>query len=77
MAAILLSSFEEIGKLRMGEGPEELRCFFGKKFPSEKGNVRTARLLDAKAISFDAKVRGEVFAHFHTVAEKRHSSMCN
>jgi hypothetical protein len=32
---------------------------------------------DATASSFVAKVRGEVFAHFHVVAVKRHSSMRN
>jgi hypothetical protein len=30
---------------------------------------------DATAISFVTKVWGEVFAHFHAVAVKRHSSM--
>jgi hypothetical protein len=33
--------------------------------------------LDATASSFVARVRGEVFAHFHAVAVKRHSSMRN
>jgi hypothetical protein len=32
---------------------------------------------DATAISFVAIVRGKVFAHYHTVAEKHHSSMRN
>jgi hypothetical protein len=32
---------------------------------------------DATASSFVAKVRGEVFAHFHAVAVKHHSSMQN
>jgi hypothetical protein len=32
---------------------------------------------DATASSFFAKVRGEVFAHFHAVTVKRHSSMRN
>jgi hypothetical protein len=32
---------------------------------------------DVTASSFVAKVRGEVFAHFHAVAVKRHSSMWN
>jgi hypothetical protein len=33
--------------------------------------------LDAKATSFFAKVRGEVFAHFHAVAVKHHGSVRN
>jgi hypothetical protein len=32
---------------------------------------------DATASSFVAKVRGEVFAYFHAVAVKCHSSMRN
>jgi hypothetical protein len=36
-----------------------------------------ARCRDARATSFIAKVRGEVFSHFDTVAVKRHSSMRN
>jgi hypothetical protein len=35
------------------------------------------RCSDATASSFVAKVRGEVFAHFHTVAVKCHSIMRN
>jgi hypothetical protein len=33
------------------------------------------RYHDARAISFVAKVRGEVFAHFYVVTVKRHNSM--
>jgi hypothetical protein len=32
---------------------------------------------DARMSSFAAKVRGEVFANFHAVTVKRHSSMRN
>jgi hypothetical protein len=35
------------------------------------------RCRDATASSFVTKVRGEVFAHFHAVAIKRHSSVWN
>jgi hypothetical protein len=45
---------------------------FGQNFPSEKVNVRWC-----VASSFAAKVLGEVFAQFHTVAVKCHSSMQN
>jgi hypothetical protein len=45
---------------------------FGQKFPDEKGNVS-----QCFASSFVAKLRGEVFANFHAVTVKRHSSMRN
>jgi hypothetical protein len=32
---------------------------------------------DATASSFVAKVQGEAFAHFHSFASERHSSMPN
>jgi hypothetical protein len=52
--------------------------FFGKKFPGEKGIVRwLAHCCDATASSSVAKFWDEVFAHFHTVAVKCHSSMQN
>jgi hypothetical protein len=35
------------------------------------------RCRNATASSFVAKFRGDVFAHFHAVAVKRHSSMRN
>jgi hypothetical protein len=38
---------------------------------------KTVRCRDATAISFVAKFRGEVFAHFHAVAVKCHSSIRN
>jgi hypothetical protein len=40
---------------------------FGHKFPCEKSMCETVRCRDATASSFVAKVRGEVFAHFHAV----------
>jgi hypothetical protein len=45
---------------------------FGHKFPGEKGSVR-----HATTNSFVAKVQGEVFAHFHELTTKHHSSMQN
>jgi hypothetical protein len=63
--------------------PEKVGCVgdyshvvFDKEFPGEKESVRTVRC-DATARSFVAKVRGEVFAHFHVVALKRHSTKLN
>jgi hypothetical protein len=43
---------------------------FGKKIPGEKVSVDAAT-----ARSYVAKVRDEVFKHFHAV--KCHSTMCN
>jgi hypothetical protein len=50
---------------------------FCQKFPCEKRMCETVRCRDATASSFVAKVRGEVFAHFHAFAVKLHSSMRN
>jgi hypothetical protein len=50
--------------------------FFGQRFPGEKDS-ETVRCRDATASSFVAKVRGEVFAHFHAVVVKRHCSVRN
>jgi hypothetical protein len=49
-------------------GLHDSNVVFGKEFPNEK---------EIEAVSFVAKVRGEVFAHFHAVAVKSHSSMRN
>jgi hypothetical protein len=46
-----------------------------KKFPGEKGSVRWYVLVMQQF--FVTKVRGEVFAHFHAVARKGHSSFRN
>jgi hypothetical protein len=45
---------------------------FGRTFPGEKGSFR-----NAAASYFVSKVGVEVFANFHAVAVKRHSSMLN
>jgi hypothetical protein len=42
-----------------------------------KRKCETVRCHDAAASSFVTKVQGEVFAHFHKVTVKRHSSMRN
>jgi hypothetical protein len=57
-------------------GGRESCCFWWKIPWCQKGNVRL-RFRDATDTFFIAKVRGEVFAHFYTVAVKRHSSMRN
>jgi hypothetical protein len=40
---------------------------FGETFPGERGNVIQCAVLMLQPASFDAKVRGEVFEHFHAV----------
>jgi hypothetical protein len=47
------------------------------KFPGEKGSVRRCVVVMQQPVLLVAKVQGEVFAHFHAVALKRHSSMRN
>jgi hypothetical protein len=42
-----------------------------------KNSLMRKEMRDATASSFVAKVRGEVFGHFHVVAVKHHSSMRN
>jgi hypothetical protein len=42
-----------------------------------KRKCETVRCCDATASSFVTKVRGEVFAHFHTPAVKSYNSMWN
>jgi hypothetical protein len=51
---------------------DDSHVVLGQKCPDEK-SCETMRSPDATASSFVAKVRGEVFAHFHAVAVKRHS----
>jgi hypothetical protein len=65
-----LQSVKQKSKMSMGR---QSCCFLVKKIPG----VEMVRFRDATATSFVAKVRGEVFAHFHAVAIKRHSSMWN
>jgi hypothetical protein len=47
---------------------------FDKKFPGEKRSVEV-HCCDTTASSFDAKVQGNIFAHFHAVTVKRHSTV--
>jgi hypothetical protein len=49
---------------------------FGKKFPGEKGSVKQCIVMMQQSVSFVAKVRWEVVAHFY-VAANRHSSVRN
>jgi hypothetical protein len=53
---------------------DDSHVVFGQKFPGEKGS-EMVHCHDATASSFDAKVWGEVFIHFHAVTMKHHSSM--
>jgi hypothetical protein len=50
---------------------------FGQNFPWLKKKCETMRCYDATTSSFVAKVCHEVFAHFHAVGVKRHSSIWN
>jgi hypothetical protein len=64
----------QLGKTEKSRvGGDDSHFVFGQEFPGEKGSVRQYR--DATTGSFAAKVRGEVFAHFHAVAINRHSSI--
>jgi hypothetical protein len=47
-----------------------VKLFFVKKFRYEKRKCETVHCHNARARSFAAKVRGEVFAYFHAVAVK-------
>jgi hypothetical protein len=69
----VLSSIAETEKSVVGAGRKS--CFFGQKFPGEKES-ETVRGSEARASSFLAKVRGEVFAHFQAVAVKRLQVVC-
>jgi hypothetical protein len=65
------------GKQRkVGWVGDDSHVVFGQKFHGEK-EVETVHCHDARASFFVSKVRGKVFAHFHTVTAKRHSSMQN
>jgi hypothetical protein len=65
------------GNRKVGRVEDESHVVFGKKFTGEKRKCETVRCHFATASSFAAKVRDEVFAHFHAVAVKYHSSMRN
>jgi hypothetical protein len=52
-------------------------CYFWSKIPLWKRKYEAVCCCDATVSSFVDKVRGEVFAHFHTVTIKRHSSTLN
>jgi hypothetical protein len=50
---------------------------FGQEFPGGKKKRETVRCHHATDSSLVAKIRVEVFAHFHTVAVRHHNSMWN
>jgi hypothetical protein len=54
---------------KVGWVGDDSHVAFGKKFPGKKGSD-TVCCHDATSISFFAKVRDEVFVHFHAVAVK-------
>jgi hypothetical protein len=60
-----------------GVGRGRQLCCFLSKIPRWKSKCETVRCCDETASSFDAKVWGEVFAHFHAVSVKCHSNMRN
>jgi hypothetical protein len=64
-------------QIKIGFVGDDSHVVFLKKNPWLKRKCETVRCRDATASSFVAKVRGEVFAHFHAVAVKRHNSMRN
>jgi hypothetical protein len=55
---------------------DDSHVVFGRGFRAEKGSVRRC-VVAMQQPDFVAKVRGEVFAHFHKVAVKSHGSMRN
>jgi hypothetical protein len=56
------------GKQKSRVGGDDSHVVFGKKNPWWKRKCETVRCRDATGSSFVAKVRGEVFTHFHAVA---------
>jgi hypothetical protein len=66
------------GKQRkVGRVGDDSHVVFGNKFHGEKGNVRRCVVVMQQPVLLSPRFRGEVFAYFHTVAVKRHSSMRN
>jgi hypothetical protein len=68
-----ITFIRETEKSRAGEGRRS--CCFWLKIRRRKRSVRWC--FGATCSSFVAKVKGEVFSHFHAVCVKRHSSMRN
>jgi hypothetical protein len=71
----VLTSIEKTEKCRVVGGQQ--LCYFWSRIPWWKRKCKMSCYRDATASSFVAKVRCEVFANFHAVAVKRHSSMRN
>jgi hypothetical protein len=65
------------GNRKVGLVVDDGQIDFGEHIPLWKRKCETVRCRDAAANSFVIKVRGEVFAHFHAVPVKRHSSVRN
>jgi hypothetical protein len=65
------------GNIETKGGWERQSCCFRSKIPWWKRNCETLRCQHVTASSFVANVRGEVFAHFHAVAFKRHIRLRN
>jgi hypothetical protein len=64
------------GIQKVGRVGDNSHIVFRQNLLVEK-KCETVRCRDETASSFVAKFRGEVFAHFHAVALKRHRSMWN
>jgi hypothetical protein len=73
--AAFLPSIEEAEDSRVCGGRQS--CCFRSKIPWRKRRCKTVRCRDATTSSFDAKVRWEVFAHFHAVIVESHSNVPN
>jgi hypothetical protein len=73
----VLSSIFNIQTEKSMVGGGQQSCCFLSNIPLWKRKCETVCCCDATASSFIAKVRGKVFAHFHTVAIKHHSSLRN
>jgi hypothetical protein len=79
----VLSSIGEAEKSRRGPsqasrvGGGQQSCCSWSKIPWWKRKCEMVCCHDATASSFVAKIQGKVFAHFHTVTVRHHSSMRN
>lgn len=63
----------QVRRVRWVENESNFGLF--QRFPCEKGSVRRRVVVTQQPALSLAKVRIEVFAHFLTIAAKRHSSM--
>jgi hypothetical protein len=73
-----LSVLSSVGKTEKQSGSGiTVMLFLAKKFTGGKKKCEMVRCCDVTASSFVARVEGEVFTRFHTVAIKFHSSIWN